>query len=199
MSSKVDIQLIIAYVDGELSSPEREKVQMLIQSDEDWFISYLDIKSTKEELDNIQLEVTPDVLKVYKEENKQSNSSFSLNWLLSPQIAIGSACILLVIVFYSIQNSLIIPSDDMDTQFSTTRSVDLNLNIEDVGNIEIENGILKISNSSNNELILFLNQEKYEISIQGDYEIELDARTNRIVVVNSFMDTVIDTTILIDE
>ena len=87
----------------------------------------------------------------------------------------------------------------MNTQFSTTRSVDLNLNIEDVGNIEIENRILKISNSSNNELILFLNEKKHEIPIQRDYQIELDTRTNRIVVVNSFMDTVIDTTILIDE
>lgn len=67
MSSKVDLQLIIAFVDGELSSSEREEVSTMIQSDEQWFSAYVDIKSTKEELKNVKLEVTPDELKVYKD------------------------------------------------------------------------------------------------------------------------------------
>ena len=119
MSSKVDLQLIIAFVDGELSSSEREEVSTMIQSDEQWFSAYVDIKSTKEELKNVKLEVTPDELKVYKNK-KRSNISFNFDLFLKPQFVSGiiSACLLITI--FSVYSN--------DTIDYSTRSIERNNN-----------------------------------------------------------------------
>lgn len=115
MSSKVDLQLIIAFVDGELSSSEREEVSTMIQSDEQWFSAYVDIKSTKEELKNVKLEVTPDELKVYKDK-KISNFTFNFDWILKPQIASGAISVCLLILIFSVYSN-----DSLDY---STRSIE---------------------------------------------------------------------------
>ena len=206
--NEIDIELIIAYISNDIEHSEtRESVRYNIENDPQWFSAYLDLKKTALELESIGLDSASDKL-LNLEDKKQDReqaiidsiepSMFDLGWLLKPQIAIGAACMLLIVIFASLPDNSI-NSTDGNTQFSTTRSIELSSNLESVGKIEIKKNILTISNSSNDELILFLNEQKFAIPIQGEHKTELDTRTNRIVVVNSFMDTVIDTTILIDE
>ena len=63
MKQQVDIELIIAYIEGSLNSAEKaDEVRTLIESNKDWFSAYVDLKSSAEELKNTKFEVTPDQL-----------------------------------------------------------------------------------------------------------------------------------------
>ena len=69
MKTKIDIELIVAYIKGEIkSSQKKDEICELIQTDNDWFSAYIDLKTSIVELENTKFEVTPDQLLNPKEE-----------------------------------------------------------------------------------------------------------------------------------
>lgn len=220
MKRKIDIELIIAYINNEISSNEqKEEVQNLIESDERWFSAYIDLKSSNEELLNTEFEVTPDQLFTNSNKSTIVNTNFNFNWLLRPQIALGAACMLIFVVLISIDREVdgfdVMPNSqpdkpksmtsmsDKNDLKSATRSAKLEIPINDIVKIEVFDKKLSVLNTSTDILSITLennsNKKEFELGMFDSSKIDLDNGDNRIIVINSNMETVQDTIIVINE
>ena len=146
MKQQVDIELIIAYIDGSLNSSEKaDEVRTLIESNVDWFSAYVDLKSSAEELKNTKFEVTPDqLLNPLKNSVVKPTPKFDFNWLLKPQIGLGIACMLIVVVFVSLNREV----DDFEL-FTDPNIKNLQMTSEssDIVELNVNESTLKIFNS----------------------------------------------------
>ena len=121
MKTNIDIELIVAYIKDEIVSPQKkDDICELIQTDNDWFSAYIDLKTSIVELENTKFEVTPDQLLNPKEEiQAEAVPVFDIKWLLRPQLALGAACMLIVVVFLSINREVddfdLFPGSTLDT------------------------------------------------------------------------------------
>ena len=199
MSKNIDIELIIAYINDEITdSYKREEIRNNIENNPDWFATYLNLKSSSLEIENIELEVTPDQLlnpSANPSSVKKSESSlFGFSWLLKPQIAMGAACMLIIAVFLYIS-----PQEEDDLNFPSPVNNIAPATFDSIIYFYVDGSILTIDNRSTGKLTASVNGVKSHISAFDYIEIELENGKNKVVVVNSEMDTVKDTTITINE
>ena len=221
MKTKIDIELIVAYIKGEIkSSQKKDEICELIQTDNDWFSAYIDLKTSIVELENTKFEVTPDQLLNPKEEvQTKAVPVFDFKWLLRPQLALGAACMLIAVVFLSINREVddfdLFPGSTLDTSndfemmsddndpTSGTRSAQPEIGINRIVKLDITNSSLRIFNTSTDQLSISIDNQglykEFELGMFDSSEIDLLSGENRIIVVNSEMETVQDTTITINE
>ena len=194
MKTKIDIELIVAYIKGEIkSSQKKEEICELIQTDSDWFSAYIDLKTSIVELENTKFEVTPDQLLNPKEEiQTKAVPVFDFKWLLKPQFGIGAACMLIVVVFMSLNREV----DDFEF-FSDPNINNLQMasDEDNVAKLTINEDTLKIFNASTDQLSVTINGNQFSLSMFDSLDIDLINGDNRIVIVNSNMETIKDTTI----
>ena len=221
MKTKIDIELIVAYINGEIkSSQKKDEICELIQTDNDWFSAYIDLKTSIVELENTKFEVTPDQLLNPKEEiQAEAVPVFDIKWLLRPQLALGAACMLIVVVFLSINREVddfdLFPSSTLNTSkdfemmsddnepTSGTRSAKPDKSMNRIVKIDLTKKSLRIFNTSTDQLSISIDNQglykEFELGMFDSSEIDLLTGENRIIVVNSEMETVQDTTITINE
>ena len=194
MKQQVDIELIIAYIEGSLNSIDKaDEVRTLIESNKDWFSAYVDLKSSAEELKNTKFEVTPDqLLNPLKNSADKSTPKFDFNWLLKPQIGLGIACMLIVVVFVSLNREV----DDFEL-FTDPNIKNLQMTSEssDIVKINVNESTLKIFNSSTDQLTVSVNDSDYTLGIFDSLEISLEIGDNHIIILNSNLETIQDTVI----
>lgn len=194
MKQQVDIELIIAYIEGSLNSAEKvDEVRTLIESNKDWFSAYVDLKSNAEELKNTKFEVTPDqLLNPLKNSAVKSTPKFDFNWLLKPQIGLGIACMLIVVVFVSLNREV----DDFEL-FTDPNIKNLQMTSEssDIVKLKVNESTLKIFNASTDKLSVSINDSDYTIGMFDSLEISLEIGNNHIVILNSNLETIQDTII----
>ena len=108
MKHSIDIELIIAYIEGEIeSSHKRDEIRTLIETNDEWFSAYIDLKSSSEEMKNTKFEVTPDqLLNPIKKTDTELSPTFDFKWLLKPQFGLGIACMLIAVVFVSLNREV---------------------------------------------------------------------------------------------
>jgi len=194
MKQNIDIELIIAYIEGEIeSSHKRDEIRTLIETNDAWFSAYIDLKSSGEEMKNTTFEVTPDqLLKPEKELSTDSSPIFDFKWLLKPQFGIGAACLLIVVVFMSLNREV----DDFEfSSESSINSLEMASNVDDIAKLTINENTLKLFNASTDELSVSINGNKFTLSMFDSLEIGLVDGDNHIIIVNSSMETIKDTTI----
>jgi hypothetical protein len=221
MKTKIDIELIVAYIKGEIkSSQKKDEICELIQTDNDWFSAYIDLKTSIVELESTKFEVTPDQLLNPKEEIQTKEVPvFDFKWLLRPQLALGAACMLIVVVFLSINREVddfdLFPSSTLNTSkdfemmsddnepSSGTRSAKPDKSMNRIVKIDLTKKSLRIFNTSTDQLSISIDNQglykEFELGMFDSSEIDLLSGENRIIVVNSEMETVQDTTITINE
>ena len=194
MKQQEDIELIIAYIEGSLNSAEKaDEVRTLIESNKDWFSAYVDLKSSAEELKNTKFEVTPDqLLNPLKNSAEKSTPKFDFNWLLKPQIGLGIACMLIVVVFVSLNREV----DDFEL-FTDPNIKNLQMTSEssDIVKLNVNESTLKIFNASTDKLSVSINDSDYTIGMFDSLEISLEIGNNHIVILNSNLETIQDTII----
>ena len=180
MKQQVDIELIIAYIEGSLNSAEKaDEVRTLIESNKDWFSAYVDLKSSAEELKNTKFEVTPDqLLNPLKNSVVKPTPKFDLNWLLKPQIGLGIACMHIVVVFVSLNREV----DDFEL-FTDPNIKNLQMTSEssDIVELNVNESTLKIFNSSTDELSVSINDVDYVLTMFDSLEIALEEGKNHII------------------
>lgn len=194
MKQQVDIELIIAYIEGSLNSVEKaDDVRTLIESNKDWFSAYVDLKSSAEELKNAKFEVTPDqLLNPLKNSAVKSTPKFDFNWLLKPQIGLGIACMLIVVVFVSLNREV----DDFELFTDPNiKNLQMTSDVSDIVKLRLNESTLKIFNSSTDELSVNINNNNYILSMFDSLEVSLEKGETRIIVMNSNQETIQDTTI----
>ena len=196
MKTKIDIELIVAYIKGEIkSSQKKDEICQLIETDSDWFSAYLDLKTSITELDSTTFEATPDELLNPQEEvkTKQAVPIFDFNWLLKPQFGLGIACMLIVVVFVSLNREV----DDFEL-FSEPNIKNLQMasDADDIAKLTINNNTLKIFNASTDQLSISINTNKFTLGMFDSLDIALEDGDNHIIIVNSNMETIQDTTIV---
>ena len=220
MSKNIDIELIIAYINDEITdSHKREEIRNNIENDADWFAAYLDLKSSSMEIENTEFEVTPDQLLNPTTDTssvKSSESSlFGFSWLLKPQIAMGAACMLILVIFISLSSdrnsgSLIpqISSDSTGVQMTPYKSTPGKMLTQKRGTkksnnndvtISVDKEDLTVSNTSTDMLTILVNDRDFSLSMFDSVKIRLENGDNKVVVVNSKMETIQDTTITVNE
>ena len=172
MKQQVDIELIIAYIEGSLNSAEKtDEVRTLIESNKDWFSAYVDLKSSAEELKNTKFEVTPDqLLNPLKNSVVKSTSKFDFNWLLKPQIGLGIACMLIVVVFVSLNREV----DDFELLDPNIKNLQMTSESSDIVKLNVNESTLKIFNSSTDELSVSINDVDYVLTMFDSLEIALE-------------------------
>jgi len=195
MKTKIDIELIVAYIKGEIkSSQKKDEICQLIETDSDWFSAYLDLKTSITELDSTTFEATPDELLNPQEEvkTKQAVPIFDFNWLLKPQFGLGIACMLIVVVFVSLNREV----DDFEL-FSEPNIKNLQMasDADDIAKLTINNNTLKIFNASTDQLSISINTNKFTLGMFDSLDIALEDGDNHIVILNSNMETIQDTVI----
>ena len=194
MKQQVDIELIIAYIEGSLNSVEKaDEVRTLIESNKDWFSAYVDLKSNAEELKNTKFEVTPDqLLNPLKNSAVKSTPKFDFNWLLKPQIGLGIACMLIVVVFVSLNREL----DDFELLTDPNiKNLQMTSESSDIVKLNVNESTLKIFNSSTDELSVSVNDSDYTLGMFDSLEISLEIGDNHIIILNSNLETIQDTVI----
>jgi len=194
MKQQVDIELIIAYIEGSLNSVEKaDEVRTLIESNKDWFSAYVDLKSSAEEFKNTKFEVTPDqLLNPLKNSAVKSTPKFDFNWLLKPQIGLGIACMLIVVVFVSLNREV----DDFELFTDPNiKNLQMTSDVSDIVKLRLNESTLKIFNSSTDELSVNINNNNYILSMFDSLEVSLEKGETRIIVMNSNQETIQDTTI----
>ena len=194
MKQRVNIELIVAYIEGRLNSSEqRNEVRSLIESNKEWFATYVDVKSSIEELKNTKFEVTPDqLLNPLKNTVVESTPKFDFKWLLKPQIALSIACMLIVVVFVSLNREV----DDFELFTEpSTRNLQAVTDKDNITELTVVNNTLKIFNSSTDELTVSINTKKFTLSMFDSLEVSLKSGENRIIIFNSTQETIQDTTI----
>tara|TARA_B100000965_G_scaffold400654_1_gene422970 strand:- start:283 stop:873 length:591 start_codon:yes stop_codon:yes gene_type:complete len=194
MKQQVDIELIIAYIEGSLNSVEKaDEVRTLIESNKDWFSAYVDLKSSAEELKNAKFEVTPDqLLNPLKNSAVKSTPKFDFNWLLKPQIGLGIACMLIVVVFVSLNREL----DDFELLTDPNiKNLQMTSESSDIVKLNVNESTLKIFNSSTDELSVSVNDSDYTLGMFDSLEISLEIGDNHIIILNSNLETIQDTVI----
>lgn len=195
MKQRVDIELIVAYIEGGLNSSEkRNEVRSLIESNKEWFAAYVDLKSSIEELKNAKFEVTPDqLLNPLKNSAVESTPKFDFKWLLKPQIGLGIACMLIVVVLVSLNREV----DDFELFTEpSTRSLQTVTDKDNIAELTVINNTLKIFNSSTDELTVSINTNKFTLSMFDSLEVSLNKGENHIIVLNSNSETIQDTIIV---
>jgi hypothetical protein len=195
MKQRVDIELIVAYIEGGLNSSEkRNEVRSLIESNKEWFAAYVDLKSSIEELKNAKFEVTPDqLLKPLKNTVVESTPKFDFKWLLKPQIGLGLACMLIIVVFVSLNREV----DDFELFTEPSiRSLQTVTNKDNITELTVVNNTLKIFNSSTDELSVLIDTNKFTLSMFDSLEVSLNKGENHIIVLNSNSETIQDTIIV---
>tara|TARA_B100001057_G_scaffold495626_1_gene595120 strand:+ start:2872 stop:3462 length:591 start_codon:yes stop_codon:yes gene_type:complete len=194
MKQQVNIELIIAYIEGSLNSVEKvDEVQTLIESNKDWFSAYVDLKSNAEELKNAKFEVTPDqLLNPQEKKAVKSTPKFDLNWLLKPQIGLGVACMLIVVVFVSLNREV----DDFELLTDPNiKNLQMTSETSDIVKLNLNESTLKIFNSSTDQLTVSVNDSDYTLGIFDSLEISLEIGDNHIIILNSNLETIQDTVI----
>ena len=195
MKQQVDIELIIAYIEGSLNSIDKaDEVRTLIESNKDWFSAYVDLKSSAEEFKNTKFEVTPDqLLNPLKNSADKSTPKFDFNWLLKPQIGLGIACMLIVVVFVSLNREV----DDFELFTNPNiKNLQMTSDVSDIVKLTVNEMTLKIFNSSTDELSVSINDVDYVLTMFDSLEIALEEGKNHITIINSSSDTVQDTVIV---
>ena len=195
MKQQVDIELIIAYIEGSLNSVEKaDDVRTLIESNKDWFSAYVDLKSSAEELKNAKFEVTPDqLLNPLKNSVVNQTPKFDFNWLLRPQIGLGVACMLIVVVFVSLNREV----DDFELLTDPNiKNLQMTSESSDIVKLNVNESTLKIFNSSTDELKVSINNSDYKLSMFDSLKVSLDDGENRIVILNSNLEVIQDTIIV---
>jgi hypothetical protein len=194
MKTKIDIELIVAYIKGEIkSSQKKDEICELIETDNDWFSAYIDLKTSIVELENTKFEVTPDQLLNPKEEvQTKAVPVFDFKWLLKPQFAIGAACMLIVVVFMSLNREV----DDFEF-FSdpSINNLQMASDADSIAKLTINENTLKIFNASTDQLSVSINENEFTLSMFDSLDIELINGDNHIVILNSNMETIKDTII----
>ncbi|MDC0878704.1 hypothetical protein OAQ02_04020 [Candidatus Marinimicrobia bacterium] len=194
MKTKIDIELIVAYIKGEIkSSQKNEEICELIQTDSDWFSAYIDLKTSIVELENTKFEVTPDQLLNPKEEiQTKAVPVFDFKWLLKPQFGIGAACMFIVVVFMSLNREV----DDFEF-FSepSINNLQMASDADSITKLIINDNTLKIFNASTDELSIFINASEYKLTMFDSLDIVLEDGDNHIMILNSNMETIKDTVI----
>lgn len=186
MKKHINIEKLICFIEGSLdSSDEIKKVSNLIENDLDWFNAYVDLKSSYEQLNKVQFEVTPDILLDSNDiKVKHAKSSFStLGWLLKPQIAIGVACLFIVVFFVGL-NRDVEELDIFDTNFENYQyqSVADNSN---VFSIEKNNDSIIVFNQSTDTLKVIYNDNEYLLTMLDSLEISIDDIDSIVQIYNS--------------
>tara|TARA_B100000676_G_C17624243_1_gene603245 strand:- start:61 stop:651 length:591 start_codon:yes stop_codon:yes gene_type:complete len=195
MKQQVDIELIIAYIEGSLNSIDKaDEVRTLIESNKDWFSAYVDLKSSAEELKNTKFEVTPDqLLNPLKNSVVNQTPKFDFNWLLKPQIGLGVACMLIVVVFVSLNREV----DDFELLTDPNiKNLQMTSESSDIVKLNVNESTLKIFNSSTDELKVSINNSDYKLSMFDSLKVSLDDGENRIVILNSNLEVIQDTIIV---
>ena len=106
----------------------------------------------------------------------------------------GAACILIIAVFLYIS-----PQEEGGLNFPSTVNNITPATFDSIIHFDVDGSILTIDNRSTGKLIASVNGVKSHISALEYIEIKLENGKNKVVVVNSEMDTVKDTTITINE
>ena len=192
MKTKIDIELIVAYIKGEIkSSQKKDEVCELIQTDNDWFSAYIDLKTSIVELENTKFEVTPDQLLNPKEEiQTKVVPVFDFKWLLKPQFGIGAACMFIVVVFMSLNREV----DDFEFYSEPSiNNLQMASDADSIAKLIINDNTLKIFNASTDELSIFINASGYTLTMFDSLEVDLVKGDNHIIILNSNMETVQDT------
>ena len=115
-----------------------------------------------------------------------------------------AACMLIVVTFIYLS-----PTEKEDgfditppvgmPQFTTgTRGLST-VQSDDITKIKVDNGVLTIHNISTGRLTVFVNDKDFSLPMFNSLEIQLENGDNKVVVVNSGMDTIQDTTITVNE
>ena len=210
MSKNIDIELIIAYIYDDIAdSQKREEVRYSIENDSQWFSAYLDLKRSITEMESTDFEMVPDELlnpsiDVSSVVEPPKAPLFDFAWLLKPQIAMGAACMLIVAVFIYLS-----PTEE-ENGFNTTPPVGMpqfttgtkglsTVQDNNITKIKVDNGVLTIHNISTSQLTVSVNDKDFSLPMFNSLEIQLENGDNKVVVVNSGMDTIQDTTITVNE
>ena len=194
--NNIDLELIIAYIYDDIASlHKKEEVRYNIENDPQWFSAYLDLKESITEMESADLEMVPDELLNPSVEDTPEfvvepprTSAFDFAWLMRPQVAMGAACMLIIAVFIYLSPT----EEPISKEFLSVQS-------NNVITIEIDDKTLNIYNMSTDELTVSINNKDFSLSGLNNLDVQLENGDNTVVVVNSEMNTIKDTTITVNE
>ena len=193
MSRNIDIELLIAYIYDDITdSHKKEEVRYSIENDPQWFSAYLDLKTSITEMESIDFEMVPDELLNPSVDTPHfveppKAPLFDFAWLMRPQMAIGAACMLIIAVFIYLS-----PTDPVAKGYLSVQS-------DNIITMDVDDKALTIYNMSTDELTVSINSKDFSLSGLNSLEVQLENGDNKVVVVNSEMDTIKDTIITINE
>jgi hypothetical protein len=140
MKKKIDIDLIIAFIDKKLDKETTKEVRSYIDNDNEWFLEYISLKQAdyeikNEELGDISIDPTlenPILSNNYETNNSTWRQTFIASVsapfiALTPQISVGIMATIALISFYILQpfnyvyntyNEESFPRNVLSTQFS---------------------------------------------------------------------------------
>ena len=106
-NNKISDELLIAYLENELSKEQRKSLEGVLHSDDKIYLRYVDLYHSLKEIEEARLEVTPDTLlskalplKQYTKSKAMKERLFGLlKPIMAPKPAISFAASIVIILF----------------------------------------------------------------------------------------------------